>query len=103
MMTVQLFSALTPWRESSEIREYFEDVFCGSGGYFQVPLQEIEKLKKSRLRTKNENRRGATRIRSDNLPTCPNVRNRHFKFHEFPSEVTCQYPPSPQKGFRNNC
>ena len=95
MMTVQLFSALTPWRESSEIREYFEDVFCGSGGYFQVPLQEIEKLKKSRLRTKNKDRRGATRIRSDNLPACPNVRKRHFKFHEFPSEVTCQHPPLP--------
>ena len=72
----------------------FSNVFCGSEGYFQVPLQEIEKLKKSRLRTKNKNRRGATRILSDNLPACSNVRNRHFKFRKFPSEVTCQHPPS---------
>ena len=81
-----LFTIFIDW--TYENRDVFQDIFCGDGGYVRGSAPGNRETKKFRARTKNRDRRWATRIRSDNLTVCPNVRTRNFKFHYFPFEVT---------------
>ena len=83
-VTIPLFSWLgspTSSGNISENRDTFQNIFCKGGDCVRLPLQELRETKEFRGRTKNRDRRWATRIRSDNLTVCPNVPPRNSKFH----------------------